>query len=454
MYYFIIIPIVLIISLLVASYVQVKPNRAYVITGPKRTRIVTGKAAFRLPFIEKINVVPLDLIQVDIKTQSAIPTNEFINIFVDGVANIKIKSDPHSIKLAAEIFLSRKLNDIREIATEILEGNMREIIGQMKLKELVQNRDRLEEEVKASAMKDMEKMGLEIININIQNFSDKNGVIEDLGVDNVTQIRKDAAIAKANSDKEIQIAISNAQELANKARIEAELKIQEQNTELSLKQASLKEKSDLAKATADVAYKIRLAEETKRVYIAEQEAEIARREKEIELKAREVEIEEKMLEAKIKKTAEAEKYAAQQRAEANLFVRTKESEAKFAEEENRIKALKLSAEAEKYAAEQKAVGISAVGLAEAEAIEKKAEAMKKMESAAIIELILNSRVLPDIVEAAASPLAKTEKIIMFGDGNAPKLISDVVSTSTKVIEGVKESTGLDLANLLSSFFDK
>lgn len=437
--------------LFLVSYVKVKPDRAYIITGPKKSRVVTGKATLRIPFFERIDIVPLDLIQVDIKTMSAVPTNEFINIFVDGVANIKIRSEAESIKLAGEIFLSRKLDDVKQIAREVLEGNMREIIGQMKLKELVQNRDKFAEQVRNSAMQDMQKMGLEIINITIQNFSDKNGVIEDLGVDNVTQIRKDASIARANSEKEVSIATAQAKELSNKSRIEAELKIEEQNTELSLKKAALKEKADIANAQADVAYSIRLAEENKRVNIAQQDAEIAKRDKEIELRTKEVLVEERTLEAKIKKVADADKYAAQQRAEADLYVRIKEAEAKLAEETRRAEAIKIAAEADKFSAEQRAIGIAKVGAAEAEAIEKKAEAMKRMGEASVLELILNSQVLPNIVSAAAAPLAQTDKIVMYGDGNSTKLISDVMTTSSKVLESIKESTGLDLASLLAGF---
>ncbi len=391
----VLIVLVIVLGLLfLVSYVKVKPDRAYIITGPKKSRVVTGKATLRIPFFERIDIVPLD-----IKTVSAVPTNEFINIFVDGVANIKIKSEAQSIKLAGEIFLSRKLDDVKQIAREVLEGNMREIIGQMKLKELVQNRDKFAEQVRNSAMQDMQKMGLEIINITIQNFSDKNGVIEDLGVDNVTQIRKDASIARANSEKEVSIAVAQAKELSNKARIEAELKIEEQNTELSLKKSALKERADIANAQADVAYSIRLAEENKRVNIAQQDAEIAKRDKEIELRTKEVQVEERTLEAKIKKVADAEKYALQQRAEADLFVRIKEAEAKLAEETRRAEAIKISAEADKFSAEQRAIGIAKVGAAEAEAIEKKAEAMKRMGEASVLELILNSQVLPNIVSA-------------------------------------------------------
>lgn len=443
--------LVLLVILFVMSYVKVRPDKAVIITGPKGSRIVTGKATIRIPFIQRIDYLPLDLIQVDIRTSSAVPTNEFINIFVDGVANIKIQSDEGSIRLAGEIFLTRSLEDVKQIAKEVLEGNMREIIGQMKLRELVQNRDKFAEQVKLSALADMKKMGLDIVNITIQNFADKNGVIDDLGVDNIAQIRKDASIARANSEKEVEIAVSKAKELANDARIKAELEIEQQNNSLALRQAELKQKADIAKATADASYEIQFANEAKTINISKQNAEIARRDKEIELRGKEVEVEEKTLEARIKKSAEAERYAREQKAEAELFVRTKEAEALLAEQERAARGLKLQAEAEKYAQEQKAIGIQAVGLAEAEAIEKKAEAMKKMESAAVLELVLKSEVLPNIVRAAAEPLTQVDKIVMYGDGNQTKLMGDIVNSSTKVLESVKEATGLDLASLLAGF---
>ncbi len=439
-----------VVAFILVSYVKVKPNQAFIITGWRKTsKVVTGKAAWRIPFLERIDVIPLDIIQVDIKTTSAVPTNEFIDIFVDGVANIKVKSDIEDIKRAGEIFLSVGQDQVKKIAEEVLEGNMREIIGQMKLTELVQNRDKFADEVRTTAMQDMEKMGLEIINITIQNFTDSNGVIQDLGVDNIEQIRKDASIAKAEANRDVEVKTSEAKEVANQARIAAELLIAEQNTELELKKAALKRKSQTEQATADAAYSIREAEELLKINVAQQNAEIARKEKEIELKEREVDVEERHLEAVVKKKAEAEKFKAQQQADAELYTRTKDAEAELAEKTREAEAIKLVAEAEKEAALAKALGIEAVGLAEAKAIEEKALAMKKMEEAAVLGLILDSNVLPNIVEAAAAPLAQTDKIVMYGDGNAAKLSKDIMKTSTNILEGVKESLGIDLASLLS-----
>lgn len=446
------IPVVLggLAILFVMGYIKARPNQAYIITSPKKdSKVVTGKARWRMPFITRVDVVPLDIIQVDIKTTTAVPTNEFIDIFVDGVANIKVKHTEPDIKRAGEIFLAMGREQVKKIAEEILEGNMREIIGQMKLTELVQNRDKFADEVRTTAMQDMEKMGLEIINITIQNFTDNNGVIQDLGVDNIEQIRKDASIAKAETQRDVEVKTSEAKEVANQERIKAELLIAEQNTELDLKKAALKRKAETEQATADAAYSIRQQEEQLKINVAAQNAKIASKEKEIDLKEREVAIQERTLDAMVKKQAEADKFAAQQKADAELYTRTKDAEAELAEEENRAKAIRIVAQAEMEAALDKAKGIEAVGIAEAAAIEKKALAMKKMEQAAILGLVLDSNVLPNIVEAAAKPLAQTDKIVMYGEGNAAKLSSNIMKTGTNILEGVKETMGIDLASLLS-----
>ena len=139
--------VVLILLLIGVSYVKAPPNTAFIITGPFKQRTLIGRAGFRIPGLERVDKIPLSLIQVDIKTASAVPTKEFINIFVDGVANIKIDSSSEALAKASQIFLQQNLDGIKAIAKEVLEGNMREIIGQMRLEELVHNRDLFAEKV-------------------------------------------------------------------------------------------------------------------------------------------------------------------------------------------------------------------------------------------------------------------------------------------------------------------
>lgn len=449
----IVISVALVLVLIGVSYVKAPPNTAFIITGPFKQRTLIGRAGFRIPGLERVDKIPLSLIQVDIKTASAVPTKEFINIFVDGVANIKIDSSSEALAKASQIFLQQNLDGIKSIAKEVLEGNMREIIGQMRLEELVHNRDLFAEKVKDNAMQDMAKMGLQIINLTIQNFVDNNKVIENLGVDNIAQISKNASIARAQAERDVQIAQSEANEAANKARVEAERLIVEQNTILSLRSAELKSQSDTAQATADAAYAIEEQKRLEQINIAKVNADIAKREREVELGQKEVELQERQLEAKIKKTAEAERYAAEQRALADLYQRQKAAEARKFELIQEAEALRAKAEADKFAAEQEAEGILAKGKAEAEAIEKKAEAMKLMGEASVLELILNSNVLPEIVKAYSEPLAaaygRIDNITMYGEGNTAKLAQEITNNGSQLIDSLDKTLGLDLKSILA-----
>ena len=447
--------IVLLIAIILVgvSYVKAPPDTAFIITGPFKQRTLIGKAGFRFPGLERVDKIPLSLIQVDIKTASAVPTKEFINIFVDGVANIKIDSSPEALAKASQIFLQQNLEGIKSIAKEVLEGNMREIIGQMRLEELVHNRDLFAEKVKDNAMQDMAKMGLQIINLTIQNFVDNNKVIENLGVDNIAQISKNASIARAQAERDVQIAQSEANEAANKARVDAERLIVEQNTTLSLKTAELKTKTDTAKAAADAAYSIEEQKRLEEINIAKVNADIAKREREVELGQREVELQERQLEANVKKTADAQRYAAEQSALAELYKRQKAAEAKKFELLQEAEALKAKADAEKFAAEQEAAGILAKGSAEAEAIEKKAEAMKKMGEASVLELVLNSNVLPEIVKAYSEPLAaaygQIGNITMYGEGNTANLAKEITNNGSQVIDSLNKTLGIDIKSVLA-----
>ena len=420
-----------------------------------------------MTLIERIDKLSLDVMQVDVKTSEAVPTNEFINVTVDGVANIKISSNPELLEKAAEALLGMDKKQLIFLVTQVLEGNMREIVGSVGLKEMVQERQVVAEKIKENAVPDMQKLGIEIVNFNIQNFKDGAGTIENMGIDNVEQIRKAAQIAKAEAARDIAIAEANAKEEANKIAVAAHQRIAEQNTSLSIREAELKKDADVKRAEADAAYEIQKEEQRKTIEVTSANADIARREKEAELAEKEIALQEKKLDADIKKKADALKYEAEKKAEADLVRRQRESEARRYEEEQAALARMKAAEAEQYEQERRAEaqralaeasayakmkeaeGIRAVGLAEAEAIEKKAEAQKKMGEASVLEMYLTA--LPEVVRNAAAPLAQTDKIVMYGDGNSSKLVKDVMNSSNQIIEGLTEATGVDMKSLIAGF---
>lgn len=504
-----VLPILVVVGVVIivfaTGYVKASPDTAYIISGlRKQPKVLIGKAGIKIPFLEKKDELNLQLIPIDVKTSSAVPTADYINIKVDAAVNVKISDNEERLSLAAQNFLNKPVEYIAQVAREVLEGNMREIVGKMNLEEMVSDRQKFANLVKENAEPDLAAMGLDIVSFNVQNFVDGNGVIENLGVDNIVKIQKNAAISRAESEKEIAKAqaqakkeandaqVTSALEIANakaraqkeqaiveadaerearEAQICAETLIAQKQNDLEIRKAELQKDADTKKAIADAAYQIQQETERKTVEIATADANLARQEKAIALKEKEVELTERTLEATVKKQADAKKYAKQQESdaklyetqrnsEAQLFERQKNAEAEKFEREKEAEALKATAEAQKYAMEQEADGIRSKGLAEAEAIkakalaeaegiEKKAEAMKQMGEAAVLEMYFKA--MPEIARNIAEPLAKVDKITMYGDGNSSRLMKDIMGTLTQVTDGLKESTGIDLQTVLSSF---
>ena len=453
--------IALLLLIFVAGYVKASPDTALIISGIRKDpKVLIGKAGIRIPFLERKDELNLQLIPIDVKTSNAVPTADYININVDATVNVKISDNEDRLKLAAQNFLNKNADYIARVAREVLEGNVREIVGKMALEEMVSDRQKFAMLVKENAEPDLAAMGLDIISFNVQNFVDGNGVIENLGVDNIVKIQKNAAISRAESEKEIAKAQANAKREANEAEVNAESEIAKKQNELAIQKAELKRESDIKKAEADAAYRIQEEEQRKTVEVTTAEANIAKQEKEILLKQREAEVMEQALDAQVKKKAEAEKFAKQQAADAELYQRQREAEARKFETEKEAEAMKARAEAQKFTMEQEAEGIRTKGLAEAEAIrakavaeaegiEKKAEAMAKMGEAAVLEMYFKA--LPEVVRNAAEPLTSVDRITMYGDGNSTKLIKDIMGTVVQVTDGLKESTGVDLQAILSGF---
>ena len=479
---FILVPVivaVVVVALLIfiaIGYVKAPPDMAYIMSGFKNnSKIVIGKASIRIPFFERLDKLNLKLIPIDVKTSNAVPTADYININVDATVNIKVSNDADKLRLAAENFLNKPTEYIAAVAREVLEGNVREIVGKMRLEEMVSDRQKFANLVKENAEPDLAAMGLDIISFNVQNFVDGNEVIENLGIDNIVKIKKSAAIARAESERDIKVAQAAADKESNDAAVAAQTEIAKKQNELAIKKSELQMEADTKKAMADAAYEIQKEEQRKTIEVTTANADIARQEREIELKQKEVAVKEQALEAEVKKQAEADKYAAQQKSDAALYQRQKEAEAKQFEiqhaaeakqfeAQREAEARKAQAEADRFAKEQEAKGIRAVGeaeaaaiqakgLAEAEAMEKKAEAYAKYNKAAVAEMMI--KVLPDIAGKVAEPLGQIDKITIIGggDGNSngvEQVAGNVPVVMAKVFESMKEATGIDLSEIINA----
>ena len=448
--------VVLAIIIFMCNYVKVPPNVALIVSGRKHKykvkdengqvvvkrfgyRIVRGGATFVIPFFERVDKLNLGIMQVDIKTGQPVPSQEYIGVMVDGVANIKIGSDDVSVATAAEQFLGWKQHEIAAVAMQVLEGNMREIIGGMTISDLVQNRDKFATATQRAATSDMRNMGLEIVNITIQNFSDNDGVLDTLAVKNITEKKRDADIARAEAERDTLIRQSIADQEGNKARAEADAAIAEQTKELELRRAQFRAEQDRAKADADLAYQVQQENARKALETERAEAELIRLQKETELQAQLVQIQREKLSIEVRERAEAERDAQIAAAEAERAVIQARAEAEL------FKAQK-EAEAQYVLAQKEAEAIRMKGEAEAEAMLKKAEAMKQYGQAAMMQMVIDK--LPDMAKAVSEPLSKTDKIILFGEGGATSMAKDTAGTMLQTFEAVKDAVGLDIPKML------
>ena len=460
-----IVVIALIVIFLAVGYVKAPPDMAFIISGiKKKSKIVIGKAAIRIPFFERLDKLNLRLIPIDVKTSNAVPTADYININVDATVNVKISNESEKLRLAAENFLNKNTEYIAGVAREVLEGNVREIVGKMKLEEMVSDRQKFATLVKENAEPDLAAMGLDIISFNVQNFVDGNEVIENLGIDNIVKSQKWQQQLPEQKVKRYQgCSGKQADKESNDAAVAAQTEIAKKQNELAIKRSELQQEADTKKAMADAAYEIQKEEQRKTIEVTTANADIAKQEREIELKQKEVAVKEQALEAEVKKQAEADKYAAQQKADAALYQRQKEAEAKQFEAQRQAEARKAQAEADRFAKEQEAEGIRAVGeaeaaaiqakgVAEAEAMEKKAEAYAKYNKAAVAEMMI--KVLPDVAAKIAEPLGQIDKItIIGGDGGnngVEQVAGNVPAVMAKLFESMKEATGIDLADIVKA----
>lgn len=452
----IILGVILLIVIIFFSFVSASPGVIKAISGPRGQRVIHGRTGWKIPILERVDNMTAEMISIDVKTSDYVPTNDFINVKVVAAVKVRIGTEkPELFKAATRNFLYKPTDVMADEVRDTLEGHLRAIIGQMELKEIIQDRATFSEKVQENATKNLEDMGLEIVAFNVQSVIDEKGVIENLGIDNTEKIRKEAAKAKAIAVQEIAEQQARSDKAANDARVAADLEIAQKNNELAIRKSELKVEAEIKRAKADASYAIEQETQRKEIERQTAEANIVKQEKEAEIKEREVRVKEQTLNAEIKKQAEAEKYQREQQAQAERIEREQKAQAEKYEALQQAEALKAKAEADKFAAEQDAIAIRVKGEAKAEAIrlqlsaeaeglDKKAEAMLKMKEAAVVEMLV--KVLPDIAKAVAEPLNNVDSITMYGEGNSGKMVGDIMTSLDKVTNGL----GIDVRDLIKA----
>lgn len=464
-------------------------NEVIIVSGMGKVKTRSGGGIFVIPLVQRTQKMTLENIQVDFTSRNEIPTKDAIHVLVDAVANMAISTDPERQKIAASKFAGYSIQQIRDIVIPVLEGNIREIISQTLFEDLIRgDKKAFAEKIQENVTPNLADLGIDLTTFNIQNFSDKNGVIRDLGIENIEKIKKEASIAAAKAKAEVAVAQAQADKDANDAKVAAATEIAEKQNQFAIRKAELQKQADTEQAKADAAKQIEAENQRREQEIATANANLARQEKEIELQERAVAIKEKALEAEIKKTAEAKKYAEQQEADAKLYATQKAAEADLFERQRQAEAAKIEAEkkaeadlalanaeaaakkalaeAVKAEGEAQAAAEKAKGLAEADAIKaklqaeadglrEKAEAMKQYGEAAMADMQMETlklyfEQLPAIAKAVGEGYQGVDKIVMLGNDSG-QLAGNIMSTTTQISEGLSESIGIDLKSLMAGF---
>lgn len=483
--------ILVILLVILSMWKKVPQDKAAVVTGLHK-RIITGGGGIVIPVFERIDYISLGNIQLDVITEESM-SSQGVPIGVVGTAVIKVKNEQGSIFNAIEQFTGRNEKEIetaiRNTATNVLEGKLREIVSNMTVEEIYRDRETFSARVQEVVGTELMEMGLEVKVFTIKDINDSNGYIQALGVKQIAEKKKDAEIAKAEADRETQIETSKARRAGEQARLQAESEISEAAKLKLVKEASYMQEQQAAKAKADAAYEIQKNITQKEIVSAEMDAELLRQERQKDIEAAQVQIEiakeqknielaqkqaerkKESLRAEVLEPAVADKEKQQTQADAEKYRKIAEAEAqaeaqkKFAQAEAEARKLKAVAEAEAIRStgqaeaevisrkgQAEADSIRARGIAEAEAMEKKAEAYQKYTGAAVAEMLID--VLPDVAGKIAQPLSQIEKIIIMdgqGGGNGVSNVAgNVTGVMTQVFESMKEVTGIDLSDIVKA----
>src|SRR5580698_1669856 len=466
-----VVTLLVVIAMFLGRYTKVGPNQVLVVSGRKHRmsepdgtttmrgfRIVKGGGTFVYPVLEKVDILSLELLTIDVQTPE-VYTSKGVPVRVDGVAQIKVKGDDISMATAAEQFLGKSTDEIKNVATQTLEGHLRAILGTMTVEDIYENRDAFASKVQEVAAGDMANMGLTIVSFTIRDIRDGQGYLEALGKPRIAQVKRDAQIAQAEADRDAMIRSAQATQAGQEAKFVADSKIAEAQRDYQSNVATYQAVVNQKKAEADLAYDLQKFKTGQLVKAEEVQVSIIEKQKQIELQQQEIMRKQRELEAMVQKPADAERYRVETLANARKFqLETEAAGAAAATKATGFAAAEVAkatglaeADANKARGLAEAAVIEAQGKATAEAMRVKAESFKQYNEAAVIEMIM--RVLPEVAGKISEPLAKTEKMVIINAGNGPgggasKLTSDVTTIISQLPPVIESLTGVKFETLM------
>ncbi len=455
--------LIVFLAYLASRFRKVGPNQAMIISGrthywldpvtkqPVRRgfRIVKGGGAIIIPVLERLDIISLELLTLDVLVPRAY-TAEGVPVTVEGVAQIKVKGDDISIATAAEQFLSKSANEMRNVALQTLEGHLRAILGTLTPEQINSDRDAFAQKVQEVSAADLAKMGLEIVSFTVKEIRDEKGYLEALGVKPTAERKRDAAIGEAVAQRDAAIQAAQAKQQSREAELVAETRIKEAEKNYRVQTATFDAEADRKRAEADLAYTLQQNITQQAVKEQEVQVQVVEKRKQIEVQEQEILRKEKELLATVVKPAEAEQLRIRTLAEATKYQT-------FTQAEGQAQAIRTIGQAEADATQARGLAqaevIRAQGLAEAEAMEKKAAAWAKYNQAAIIQQLIEA--MPKVAAAIAEPLSRTERIIVISGGGgdsggagASRITQDIANMIAQVPAAVEALTGVDLVETI------
>lgn len=487
------------LMLLSRNYIKVSPNQAAVISGRSRKladgtvvgyRLVRGGATLIVPFLEKVEYLSLNVLTVPLATSRAY-TVEGVPVSVKAVANVKIKGDDDSMRAAAERFLGMRPDEFHKLVFQTLEGHLRAILGTLTVEEINNDRQSFAQKLTTEAAGDLEKMGIGLDALTIQEISDEEGYLDALGKRRTAEVQRDAEIGQAEALRDSKIKAALAMQEGEKVRLGSEAEIAASTRETEVRRAQFQAEIKREQATAEQAGPLADAKARQEVIAEEVRVERIRTQEQISVQEQEVLRREKELEATVVKKAEAERKArvllAQGQKEAAILeadghkqalIAKAEAESQKLQREGAGRASAIEAEGRAEAEKIRAVGLAeagnieaqglaqakaveAQGLAEAAAIKQKAAAWREFNDAARLQTILEK--LPSILEATApalkaisEPLGNIEKVVMIdhggaGNGSGPGGLNRFAQTGPTMIYALLQqlqALGLNVPDIL------
>jgi len=432
------------------QYRKVGPNEVLIISGGRKHTVVDpdgtkrkigyrmqiGGGTFVLPFVESYQTLSLEIFTLNFKTPEVL-TSTGVPVITEGLAQVKVRGDEYSIRLAAEQFLGKGAGAMQDVSQQVLEGHMRSAIGSMTVEKIYQNRQGFAAVVTDTASKELDRMGLQLVSFSLKDLTDTQGYLEALGRPRIAEVKRDATVAQAETDRDAIIKSAAAHKEGEVAKLQADTEVAEAHRDFESKRAEYQAMINQRKAGADLAYDLEKLRVTQDLKTQEYRVRLIEKEKAIEVERKEIERKEHELEATVKKVADAQKYQIQAEAEAESYRMQAEAKA-------RAEAMRVEGAAEVDL-------MKAKGAAQSTGMRQKAEAWREYNEAAVYQMFID--VLPQLARAVSEPLSKVDRITLIGNGGgggASKITGEVANVLAQMPTILESLTGVDIRKLLEN----